>query len=111
MNTAAERIHEPRISASTPRVRRHRMRRREGLRLLTLEMPETAIEAAIIRGLLKPEESTQAWSVIDSVYRTLLSYRALNWLTDNAVITTEQRTNAAAILRRISDWLERAAAR
>jgi hypothetical protein len=27
----------------------------------------------------------------------------------NAVITTEQRTNAAAILRRISDWLEQAA--
>ena len=73
--------------------------------------PETAIEAAILRGLLKPEETTQAWSVIDSVYRTQLSDRALNWLTDNAVITTEQRTNAAAILRRISDWLERAAAR
>ena len=86
-------------------------RHREGLRLLTLEMPETAIEAAIIRGLLKPEESTQAWSVIDSVYRTQLSDRALDWLTDNAVITTEQRTNAAAILRRISDWLEQAAAR
>jgi hypothetical protein len=92
-------------------VRRYRERRREGLRLLTLEMPETAIEAAILRGLLKPEETTQAWSVIDSVYRTQLSDRALNWLTDNSVITTEQRTNAAAILRRISDWLEQAAAR
>jgi predicted DNA-binding ribbon-helix-helix protein len=86
-------------------------RRREGLRLLTLEMPETAIEAAIIRGFLKPEDSTQAWSVIDSVYRNQLSDRALNWLTDNAVIIREQRTNAAAILRRVSDWLERAAAR
>ena len=93
------------------RVRRYRERRRVGLRLLTLEMPETAIEAAIIRGLLKPEESTQAWSVIQSVYAAQLSDRALNWLTDNAVITTEQRTNAAAILRRISDWLEQAAAR
>ena len=72
--------------------------------MLTLEMPETAIEAAILRGLLKPEETTQAWSVIDSVYRTQLSDRALNWLTDNSVITTEQRTNAAAILGRISDW-------
>jgi hypothetical protein len=93
------------------RVRRYRERRRVGLRLLTLEMPETAIEAAIIRGLLKPEESTQAWSVIQSVYAAQLSDRALNWLTDNAVITTEQRTNAAAILRRISDGLEQAAAR
>ena len=111
MNTATESIDEPRVSASTLRVRRHRERRREGLRLLTLEMPEPAIETAIARGFLKPEETTQAWSVIDSVYRTQLSDRALNWLTDNAVITTEQRINAAAILRRISDWLERAAAR
>jgi hypothetical protein len=28
--------------------------------LLTLEMPETAIDAAIARGFLKPEETTQA---------------------------------------------------
>jgi hypothetical protein len=111
MNTATESIDEPRISASTLRVRRHRERRREGLRLLTLEMPEPAIETAIARGFLKPEETTQAWSVIQSVYAAQLSDRALNWLTDNAVITTEQRTNAAAILRRISDWLEQAAAR
>jgi hypothetical protein len=99
------------VTPATLRVRRYRERRREGLGLLTLEMPETAIEAAIIRGLLKPEESTQAWSVIDGVYRTLLSDRALNWLTDNAVITTEERANAATILRCISNWLERAAAR
>jgi hypothetical protein len=92
-------------------VRRHRQRRREGLRLFTLEMPEPAIETAVARGLLKPEETTQAWSVIQSVYAAQFSDRALNCLTDNAVITTEQRTNAAAILRRISDWLERAAAR
>jgi hypothetical protein len=58
-----------------------------------------------------PIASRAAWSVVDSVYRTQLSDRALNWLTDNAVITTERRTNAAAILRCISDWLERAAAR
>jgi hypothetical protein len=49
--------------------------------------------------------------VIQSVYAAQLSDRALNWLTDNAVITTEQRTNAAGILHSISDWLERAAAR
>jgi hypothetical protein len=33
---------------------------------------------------------------------------ALNWLTANGVIATEERANAAAILRGISDWLERA---
>ena len=105
MNTATESIDEPRISVSTLRVRRHRERRREGLRLLTLEMPVPAIETAIARGFLKPEETTQAWSVIQSVYAAQLSDRALNWLTDNAVITPVQRTNAAAILHRISDWL------
>src|SRR6516162_8518120 len=98
------------VKPSTLRVRLHRDRRRERLRLLTLEMPERAIDAAIARGFLKPEDSTQAWSVIQSVYATQLSERALNWLTDNAVITTEQRTNPAAILRCISEWLEGAAA-
>ena len=97
------------VRPSTLRVRLHRERRREGLRLLTLEMPETAIDAAIARGLPQAR-STLAWSVIDSVYRTQLSDTALNWLTDNAVITTEQRTNPAAILRCISEWLEGAAA-
>jgi hypothetical protein len=85
------------VGPSTLRVRLHRERRREGLRLLTLEMPETAIDAAIARGFLKPEDSTQAWSVIESVYATQLSERALNWLTDSGVITTEQRANTAAI--------------
>jgi hypothetical protein len=98
------------IKPSTSRVRRHRDRRRERLRLLTLEMPESAINAAIARGFLKPEDGNLAWSVIDSVYRTQLSDTALDWLTDNAVITTEQRTDAAAILRCIGNWVERAAA-
>jgi hypothetical protein len=46
--------------------------------------------------------------VIQSVYAAQLSDRALNWLTDNAVITPVQRTHAAAILRGISDWLAQA---
>ena len=61
-------------------------------------------------GLLKPEESAQAWAVIESVYAAQLSEKALHWLTENAVITPEQRTNVAAILRCISNWVERAAA-
>jgi hypothetical protein len=99
------------MKPSTLRVRRYRERRREGLRLLTLEMPERAIDAAIARGFLKPEETTQAWSVIESIYATQLSDRALDWLIDSGVITEDQRGDAAAILRCISDWLERAAAR
>ena len=92
-------------------VRLHRERRRERLRLLTLEIPVSAVDAAIARGFIKHEDSNLAWSVIDSVYRTQLSDTALDWLTDNAVITTEQRTNVAAILRCISNWVEQAAAR
>jgi hypothetical protein len=111
MTAGDENFTEPRpVGPGTLRVRRHRERRREGLRLLTVEMPETTIDAAIARGFLKPEDSTQAWAVIQSAYATQLSERALNWLTDNRVITSEQRTNPVAILRSTSDWLERAAA-
>jgi hypothetical protein len=111
MTPSDENVTEPPVRPSTLRVRLHRERRREGLRLLTLEIPESAIDAAIARGFLGLEDSALAWSVIDSVYRTQLSDRALDWLIDNAVITTEQRTNVAAILRCISDWVEQAAAR
>ena len=84
------------------RVRRYRERRREGLRLLTLEIPEPVIEAAIARGLLKPEDCAQSSSVMRSAFATQLSDTALNWLTSNAVITSEQRADAVAILQRIS---------
>ena len=94
------------VRPSTLRVRLHRERRRERLRLLTLEMPQSAIDAAIARGFLKPEDSNLAWSVIESVYAALLSERALDWLINNAVITAEQRANPVAILRGISNWLE-----
>ena len=106
MAVSDENVPEPRPRPSTPRVRLHRERRRERLRLLTLEIPVSAVDAAIARGFIKPEDSNLAWSVIDSVYRTQLSDTALDWLTDNVVITTEQRTNVAAILRCISDRLE-----
>jgi hypothetical protein len=36
--------------------------------------------------------------VIDSVYRTQLSDRALDWLTDHAVITTVQRTTQLPVV-------------
>jgi hypothetical protein len=98
------------LRPSTLRVRRHRQRRREGLRLLTVEIPEPVIEAAIARGLLKPEDCTQSSSVMRSAFAAQLSDTALNWLTSNAVITREQRADAVAILQRISEWLEGAPA-
>ena len=106
-----EHVTEPHsLRPNTLRVRRHRQRRREGLRLLTVEIPEPVIEAAITRGLLKPEDCAQSSSVIRSAFAAQLSDTALNWLTNNAVITSEQRTDAVAILQRISDWLEGAPA-
>src|SRR5262245_18105470 len=94
------------VRSSRLRVRSHRERRREHLRLLTVAIPEPVIEDAIARGLLKPEESAQAWAVIGSLFAALLSHKALKWLADNAVIIAEQRSNAVEIFRCISDWLE-----
>ena len=59
--------------------------------------------------MLKPEESAP-WVIIESAYAAQLSDKALKWLTDNAVIITEQRSSALEILRCISVWLEGAAA-
>jgi hypothetical protein len=101
---------EPRaVRPSTLRVRLHRERRRGQLRLLTVEIPESVIEDAIARGLLKPEESAP-WVIIESAYAAQLSDKALKWLTDNAVIIAEQRSSAVEILRCMSVWLEGAAA-
>ena len=70
--TAVENLAEPRIRASTERVRQHRERRRNGMRLMTIEMPEAAIEQAISRGLLKPEDRAKSWLVIQA-WAALLS--------------------------------------
>ena len=77
MSTAAESAAEPRLSSSTRRVRRHRERRREGMRLVTVEVPEAVIEAAVARGLLKPEDRAEAWPVIQGAYAAKLSDKAL----------------------------------
>ncbi len=93
------------IRPSTLRVRRHRERRREGLCCFTIEMSKDGIEDAIARGMLKPDYD--AWNVLDAWYADHLSDAALEWLVNNKVITREQRNDAVAILRSISDWLER----
>jgi hypothetical protein len=98
----------PSVNPSTLRVRRHRERRREGLCSLTVEMSKAGIEDAIARGMLKPDYD--AWNVLDAWYADHLSDVALEWLVNNKVIKREQRNDAIAILRSISDWLERAGA-
>ena len=108
MTTAIENVAESRICASTERVRQHRERRRNGLRLMTVAMPEANIEHAITRGLLKPEDRTKPWPVIQACYASSLSDKAIQWLIRNGVINGNERGDAAAILRSISKWLERA---
>jgi hypothetical protein len=101
-------IAPPPVNPSTSRVRRHRERRREGLRLFTVTVPQKVIESAIARGLLAAEDRAQPWPVIQGCYAAQLSDAALNWLISGGVITHKQRGDAGAILRNISKWLERA---
>lgn len=108
MTTAIEGTAGPRVSPSALRVRRHRERRREGVRLVTVEVPEAIINHTIARALLKPEDGAKPWLLMRACYASLLSDAALDWLVRNKVIRGEQRTDAAAILRSISDWLGRA---
>jgi hypothetical protein len=68
MTAAIENVAEPRTCASTERVRQHRERRRNGLRLMTVAMPEASIEQAISRGLLKPEDRAKPWAAIQACY-------------------------------------------
>ena len=74
-----------RICASTERVRQHRERRRRGLHLMTVAMPEASIEHAISRGLLKPEVHTKPWAVIQACYASWLSDTAMQWLIRNGI--------------------------
>jgi hypothetical protein len=58
---------EPSISPAAARMRRHRKRRRDGLRCLTVQLRETEIEALIHKGLLHSchhEASDKSWSLL-----------------------------------------------
>ena len=84
------------VNASTSRVRRHRERRREGLRLFTVTVPETVIENTIARGLLAAAGRADPWPVIQACYAAQLSDAALAWLVNSGVIAREQRGDAAS---------------
>jgi hypothetical protein len=55
-------------STAAARMRRHRERRRDGLRCLRIELRATEIDALIDRGLLKPETRDDAKSTIEALY-------------------------------------------
>jgi hypothetical protein len=58
-------------SAAAERMRRHRQRRRDGLRCLTIELRETEIDTLICRGLLKAETRNDMYSVSRALYEHL----------------------------------------
>jgi hypothetical protein len=59
------------ISPAAKRMRRHRLRRRNGLRCLVIELRETEIDALIRMQLLKPEMRNKARAVTAALYAYL----------------------------------------
>ncbi|MGC1358544.1 MAG: hypothetical protein WA851_22625 [Xanthobacteraceae bacterium] len=55
-------------SLAAARMRRHRERRRDGLRCMNIELRATEIDALIDRGFLKPETRNDAKSIIEALY-------------------------------------------
>ena len=107
--SAVDNVTESRtVRPGTLRVQRYRKRRRDALRLFTIEMPAATIEHAIARGLLMPEARAEPWPVLQACYAAQLTDGVLDWLISDGVIAREHRGDAAAILRGISDWLEQA---
>ena len=49
-------------------MRRHRERRRDGLRCLTIELRETEIDALVLMGLLRPEMRNDGNAIIEALY-------------------------------------------
>jgi hypothetical protein len=49
-------------------MRRHRKRRREGLRCLTIQLRETEIDALIYRGMLKAEMRNSKNAILNALH-------------------------------------------
>jgi hypothetical protein len=61
----------PAGSLAAERMRRHRHRRRDGLRCLVIELRETEIDALTSKGLLKPEMRNDTVAISDALYAHL----------------------------------------
>jgi hypothetical protein len=59
------------ISAAAVRMRRHRLRRREGLRSLSIELRETEIDALFRAGLLEEQSRDDSNAVVGALYGLL----------------------------------------
>ena len=54
--------------SAAERMRRHRERRRDGLRCLNIELRTTEIDALIQKGMLKSDTRNNAKSIIEALY-------------------------------------------
>ncbi|MET3841822.1 hypothetical protein [Bradyrhizobium sp. OAE829] len=59
------------INSSADRMRRHRQRRRDGLRCLTIELRETEIEVLIGKQLLRECDRDDPVAIIKALYEFL----------------------------------------
>jgi hypothetical protein len=58
-------------TTAAERIRRHRQRRRHGLRCLVIELRETEIDVLIRKRLLKPETRNDTSAITDALYAHL----------------------------------------
>ena len=58
-------------SPAAERMRRHRERRRDGMRCLLVELTDTEIDALVRKGLLKPETCHDQNAIADALYNFL----------------------------------------
>ena len=56
-------------SPAAERMRRHRERRREGLRCVTIELRETEIDVLVQKGLLRSDARNDARAVREALYQ------------------------------------------
>jgi hypothetical protein len=67
---------EPARSPAAERMRRHRERRRDGLRCVTVEVRDSEIDTLVRMGLLRPEMRNTPNDVVEALYvhfdRTLI---------------------------------------
>jgi hypothetical protein len=61
----------PVISPAAERMRRHRERRRDGLRCLIIELRDTEIDELVRRGLLKSEMRNDIEAIRKAIYAVL----------------------------------------
>jgi hypothetical protein len=55
-------------SSGAERMRRHRQRRHDGLRCLTVELRQTEIDALVRKGFLKSEMRNERKAIIQALY-------------------------------------------